>query len=373
MNFDIAIIGASSSGLYAAALLARAGKRVAVFERSAVLAPARRTYIITPHIHQFLDEISGEALLCHTRVMAVETRQARVEIPFSQPDLIIERNALTQSLLVQAQAAGAEIFWGHRFAGFGVGSPPKLIFETDTGEVSLTTKAVIGADGFKSAVAQAAGIALPPVVPIVQAEVALPGGWNPSVTKVWFEIEDTPYFYWLIPESEDRGVLGLVGEDSAQTRQLLEVFLAKQNLKPLAFQASQVAMHRPGLRPWTRIGSLPILLVGDAAGQVKVTTVGGTVTGFWGAQAAAASLLNGTSYARELRPLKRELDLHWFIRLMLERLDAAGYDRLVNCITPRVQAFLSQRNRDQMAGAFWQLPFREPRLIWLGIRLLLRI
>ncbi|MCZ7574874.1 MAG: hypothetical protein M5U01_40500 [Ardenticatenaceae bacterium] len=55
-----------------------------------------------------------------------------------------------------------------------------------------------------------------------------------------------------------------------------------------------------------------------------MTTVGGTVSGLWGAAAAARALLQGTAYRHELRPLKRELDLHWFIRLLLERLDNAG-------------------------------------------------
>ena len=65
-------------------------------------------------------------------------------------------------------------------------------------------------------------------------------------------------------------------------------------------------------------------MVGDAAGQVKVTTVGGTVTGIEGANAAARAILKRTSYRHELSSLKRELDLHWFIRVMLDRLDNRG-------------------------------------------------
>lgn len=373
-DFDIVIIGASSSGLYAAELLAQAGKRVGVFDRHKNINPARRTYIITPQIKVFLDDIPGDAELFQTRIMSVETPNASVDIALREPDLIIERNLLSQALLSRAVEAGAVLYAGFRFLRFEqAGNQTKLVFNSAGLEVIATASVVIGADGLESQTAKAAGISLPPSVSIVQAEVELPQGWDPALTKVWFNVDDTGFFYWLIPESEYKGVLGLAGENTRQNRDLLDRFLDRLGFQALRYQASQVAMHHPGLRPWGNAGALPIYLVGDAAGQVKVTTVGGTVTGFWGARAAAQAILKNTSYSHELRALKRELDLHWYIRYLLERLDTPGYSRLIECITPPVQRFLSHYNRDQMAGAFWQLPFREPRLLVLGLQLLLRL
>ena len=218
----------------------------------------------------------------------------------------------------------------------------------------------------------AAGICCPPTAPIVQAEIELPADWDPALTQVWFDPRETRYFYWLIPESRERGVVGLVGDRPETTRRLLDSFLARHGFRPLAYQAAQVAMHHPRLRPWGRLGSTPVLLIGDAAGQVKVTTVGGTVTGLWGAQAAARAVLRGTSYRRELLPLTRELNLHWLIRQLLERLDGAGYNSLLNAVSPKTQSLLARYSRDQMAQVFWQLPFLEPRLLVLGLRLFWR-
>ncbi|NJP07779.1 MAG: hypothetical protein HC837_20255, partial [Chloroflexaceae bacterium] len=45
-----AIVGASSAVRFAAEQLARAGWRVAIFERQPHLAPARRTLIMTPPV-----------------------------------------------------------------------------------------------------------------------------------------------------------------------------------------------------------------------------------------------------------------------------------------------------------------------------------
>jgi flavin-dependent dehydrogenase len=372
LALDVAIIGASSAGLYAAELLAQAGRRVAVFERQPDLKPDRRTLIITPQLYAVLKDIPPKAILHTTSVMAVATPGASVQVELHEPDLIIERGLLAHHLEARARQAGVAIHYGHRFTGL---SPhldgARLEFSTgQRGKVDITAQAVIGADGVRSDVARAAALRHPPTVPIVQAEVHLPSGWNPQVTQVWFDVATTRFFYWLIPESEQRGVVGLVGDERANPRMLLDHFLAQQQFVPLAYQAARVAMHHPRLRPWGMVGSAPVLLLGDAAGQVKVTTVGGTVTGFWAAQAAVEALVNGTSYRTALRPLNRELHVHWGIRYLLERLNNVGYDELVDSISHPVRQFLSRNNRDDMARHIWQLLFLQPRFLSLVPRLL---
>jgi geranylgeranyl reductase len=373
LDLDIAIVGASSSGLYAAELLARAGRRVAVFERQPELAPARRTLIVTPQLRHVLGDVPEAAVLHRVHVMAVETPGASLDVQLDDPDLIVERGAMTAHMAERARQAGAELYFGQRFQG--VEPHPRGVAlrlrPRDGQPIEVTAAALIGADGVFSDVAAAAGLQRAPTVPILQAEVALPPSWNPDAAKVWFDADETRYFYWLVPESADRGVIGLVGEDQGGTRALLLRFLARHGFEPLAFQGAQVAMHQPGLRPWGRVGSAPVLLVGDAAGQVKVTTVGGSVTGFWGAQAAAQFLLGQPGAAANLRALKRELDVHWLIRELLERLDNAGYDRMVGHLSESVRALLGRRNRDSMAGAAWRLPLMQPGLLGLGLHALL--
>lgn len=374
MLLDIAVVGASKAGLYAAEYLARAGKRVAVFEQQAVLAPARRTYIITPYLHQLLPDMPPESILHHSQVMAVETRNEQLSIHFQAPDLIVERGWLTHMLAHRAAQAGASLYYDHRFDH--VQPHPEgvlLTLQTADGRaVEVVARALVGADGVCSRVARAVGVQHPPAVPIIQAEVPLPPGWNPTVSKVWFDTDTTRFFYWLIPESEHRGVVGLAGDDADTIKRLLQTFLQRHNLHPLAYQSSYAAMYHPRLRPWGMVGTAPVLLVGDAAGHVKVTTVGGTVTGLWGARAAVRSLIYGTPYAQELRLLQRELYLHWLIRAVLESLENKGYDRLVQHINPSLRQVLSRRNRDEMSSGFWQMLLLQPRLLALPVRLLVR-
>lgn len=373
MTVDVAVVGASSAGLYAAELLAQAGWRVAVFEQQPELAPARRTLIVTPQLERVLGYVPEAAVVHRVATMAVAAPGAQVRVDLHEPDPIVERSQLIHLLAARARAAGATISCGLRFQRLEPATDgAALTLCGANGPTTVIARAVIGADGACSDVAAAAKLERPPVVSIIQAEIALPPGWHPTLAQVWFDADDTRFFYWLLPESRERGVLGVVGDDRAATRALLDRFLARRGFRPLAYQAAQVACYHPRLRPWTRVGTAPVLLVGDAAGQVKVTTVGGTVSGLWGAAAAARALLRGSSYAAEVGSLKRELDVHWIMRLLLDRLDNGGYDRLIRAVTPALRRFLGRRNRDEMAGAFWRLPLHQPWLLATALRLLLR-
>jgi flavin-dependent dehydrogenase len=117
MNFDAAIIGASSAGLFAAEGLARAGWRVGVFEQERGLSRARRTLIVTFQLKRLLDcELDG-AVLQHTRVMAVNTTGACTRIELREPDMVIERSSLGEFLARRAQEAGVNLYPGYRFRG----------------------------------------------------------------------------------------------------------------------------------------------------------------------------------------------------------------------------------------------------------------
>ena len=386
MKFDVVIIGGSTAGLHAARILAEQGRRVAVFERRPDHQTERRTLIVTHALKEVLGGIVEEIALRHIETMGVASRREETAIRLREPDPVVERAAMTKLLTGQAIAAGAAMFYGWRFKNFTNSSsldeavPLEILFECSNGR-SLgknggtstrigAAEAVIGSDGALSDVAVASGIARPPCVPLIQAECILPKAWDPGSCKVWFKVDETRYFYWLIPESDRHCVVGLIGERGVRVRQLLERFLDRQGLEPQAWQAGHVAMHHPRLKPWTKIKKVPVYLVGDAAGQVKVTTVDGTVTGLQGAEAAARAILQGTSYRSELRPVKRELDLHWWVRWALERLDNRGYDHLVRAVSGDVKNFLGKYNRDTMVPVFWKLPFIEPRLIRIGMQCL---
>jgi len=119
-----------------------------------------------------------------------------------------------------------------------------------------------------------------------------------------------------------------------------------------------------------QIGAGSVYLVGDAAAQVKVSTVGGIVTGFRGALGVAEAILNGGS-SRELRTLRRELDLHLLLRRSLHDFQQSDYSRLVDLLNaPAIQS-LGEYSRDEAWKILWRICLRQPRLLLLGLRGLL--
>jgi flavin-dependent dehydrogenase len=370
VELDVAVVGGSSAGFYAAELLAAAGKRVGVFERRGRLCHLRRTLIVTSELEKVTGPMPASIKLAETRVMRLVCGHEAVAISLPKPDPIVERSEFVRWMHQRAVAAGAEVFWGAELEAVRLkGQMACLEFDGRGGRRRVLVRgAIIGADGAASAVATKTGIARPPRVPVLQAEVVLPDYWDPNLTQVWFDVDHTRFFYWLLPEAPGKAVVGVIGEQAADLRARLGGFLITQNLVPLAYQGARVAMHDPRLRPWQKFGNTTVCLVGDAAGQVKVTTVGGTVTGLMGAEAAARSILTGRSYRRHLRFLGRELDLHWLIRKVLDRLDNQGYALLLSSLSPPVRTFLGQHNRDSMASVFWRLPLLQPKFFLLALR-----
>ena len=374
-EYDVVVVGASCAGLFAAEQLASGGRRVLVVERKQGVGGPARTWIVTDRIREFLGDLPAEVVVHRTGTMAVVSGQESGTVVLDPPDLILERSHLLTHLKKRAERAGAVIRNGITFSGVrSEGSRLGVRFSHRSGEgehVVICTH-LIGADGVSSAVAAAVGASPPCTVPIVQARVRLPAGHDPDRTIVWFERRRTRFFYWLIPESKTHGVLGLVPESPATARDDLIGFMKQMDISPVEYQGAMIPLHSPFRRVEYKVGNGRVLLVGDAAAHVKVTTVGGVVSGVWGALAAVRSIERGSSYRKELKGLHRELYIHDLIRWSLDRFDQPMYDRLLAALNPELCRVLSSRNRDSIAGAIAPLLVAQPRILKLGFQALVR-
>lgn len=368
----VAVVGGSAAGLFTASLLARRGVDVRVFECIETLDPAARTLIVTRRMLDLLGTAAERSVVNEIRRFEIFTDGRAATIALKNPDLIIERRALIQHLAADAQSAGATLELGRRFHSLQPNSKGlHLEIERSAGgREEVHADAVIGGDGAVSRVARAAGWAPLETVPLVQAIVALPKDMPADTARVWFVPQDTPYFYWLIPESRTRGALGLIGEAGTETRRHLEQFLEKRKLEPIEFQGARIPVYSRWIPVSRKVGNGSVYLVGDAAAQVKVSTVGGIVTGFRGARGVVEAILNG-GVSRELRSLRRELNLHLLLRRSLHDFQQADYSRLVDLLNDPAKKSLAQYSRDEAWKILWRVCLSQPRLLWLGLRGLL--
>jgi flavin-dependent dehydrogenase len=357
--------------LYTAATLARAGLRVRILESMSELDPARRTLIVTDRFRHQLGASSSASIVNEIRRFELFTDGRSAQVALTRPDLIVERSRLIPALAQDARQAGAQLSFDTRFLGLSPNSRGlRLEIETAGRHEELHAGSVVGADGAASRVARTAG--WPPIetVPLVQAIVKLPKDCPPDTTRVWFVPDDTPYFYWLIPESAERGALGIIGVDGRDTSRCIVRFLEKKQMEPLEWQGARIPVYRRWVPVRRRVGNGDVFLVGDAAAQVKVSTIGGIVTGFRGARGVADAILRN-GHSPELSALRRELGTHWLIRRALHHFRQKDYSQLVDLLNTATRQSLGDVNRDESMRLLWNVFRRQPRLVLLGLRGLL--
>jgi flavin-dependent dehydrogenase len=370
---NVAVVGGSAAGLFASLVLARSGVAVRVFERLEALEPEARTLIVTHRMRGLLGPLAERSVVNEIRSFELFTDGRAATVQLKHPDLIVERRSLIQGLAEEAQRAGVSIELGRRFQALhpnGKGLALEVERTPDGGREEVAADTVIGGDGASSRVARAAGWPPLETVPLLQAIVPLPKDMAPDSVRVWFVPEDTPYFYWLIPDSPTRGALGVIGEAGSDTRRNLEQFLEKRKLEPIEFQGARIPAYSGWIPVRRQLGQGNVYLVGDAAGQVKVSTVGGIVTGFRGALGVAEEILSG-GVSRELRSLRRELDLHLWLRRSLHDFRQSDYSRLVDLLNDSIKHSLGEYSRDESFRILWRVCLSQPRLILFALRGLL--
>jgi flavin-dependent dehydrogenase len=374
MTTPATVIGASIAGLFAGYHLARGGVPTTIYEARPSLDLAPRTLIVTPAWLRLLDFNAEQAVLNRIHTFELISRSESARITLDEPDSILERRRFVELLSQQVRRAGGNIVANHRLEHVAqLGGSYELHLHNGAGTLHTSAAHLIGADGIHSVVARAVSDRHPRSVALLQARVPMPADLDPHTVRVWFDRGSTRFFFWLIPESNRTAVAGLIADTAAQARDALGRFLSAHDLEPRAYQAAPVPMAPLRLRRDVPGTDGRLALIGDAAAQVKTTTVGGVVTGMRGAQAAARAILDDTSYSRELQSLRRELNAHTLLRVTLDGFTDEDYDTLLRLLNRGAARVLSAHPRDQLAhGLWWRLVRAQPRWLTLAVRALIR-
>lgn len=370
---DVAVVGASAAGLYAAYLLARGGLTVSVFDAQEELGTPARTLIVTPYLDTVLGCTPPEIVVNRTGTLRLHSQACSATVRLGSADLIVERERLILWLLQAAESAGVRVHLGYRFAGLEPdGARAVVRLEDALGHAEeVRPRIIIGADGASSELARRISGNGHAQVFLRQAVVPMPSGASETVTQIWFDPAQTKYFFWLIPESRKRAVVGLIAETEEQARTSLRTFMADHRMEAVDYQEAEVPCYSWNSRAAGRVGGTRIFLVGDAAAQVKMTTVGGVVTGLWGAQAAARCILRGTPYLQASMGLRKELTVHALLRRVLNRFTAEDYDDLLMLLNRVAHGPVAYITRDEAARLLWRVGVTEPRFALVTAKALL--
>ena len=176
-SYDLVIVGGGIGGAGLASVMARAGKRVLVLERSEVFEDRVRGEWIAPWgvvetqalgLYDLLRSVGGHHLTRHvTYDESLDPAAAEAgTLPLGMfkegvpGPLCIGHPKHCQTLLDAAVAAGAEVRRGVNVTKIEAGAAPAVTFEHEGAEITARGRLLVGADGRTSQVREAVGIEL---------------------------------------------------------------------------------------------------------------------------------------------------------------------------------------------------------------------
>nr|BAL57815.1 geranylgeranyl reductase [uncultured crenarchaeote] len=330
MDYDVVVVGGSSTGLIAARESAKRGLRTVVFEEDKVIGRPEKCaglYSIEG-VRSLNIPVQGPYLQNIVRgAVFVSPSGKRFEVDASRDVAVVyNRERLDLFLAQQAAEAGAEIHVDTRVTEVK-SSGQNLIVKTSSQTIS--TRHVISAEGRTATVARQM---LPRYrtgkwLPIIQYMIANHGN-SPDMVYLYFKKYLPEFFGYLVPVDDEFGKLGVAASKGTQ---LLVDKLLRENFphaKVVGIMSSAIYVGGP-LEPM-RVGNF--FLAGEVAGQVKATTGGGVVTGGKAAEAAAQHIAGQGTYEQLYRETLHELKGTFALRRLIEHLSPKHIDLILSSL-----------------------------------------
>ncbi len=355
---DAVVVGGGPCGSLAAWKLAKLGVNVAVFEEHKEIG-------LPSHCagHVSVNGLERLGLRLPCKIFENEIYGAvfyspsglEFRVKRSSPvTRVLNRELLDKHLATLAKKAGARYFTGSRVNALV--SKAGVVAGVSVGRrganETVTSSIVVDAEGFSSLLLKKAGFQTldrSMVVNAIQVEVDKINNVDRNMVEVYLGQKYAPNFFaWIIPRKDGSAKVGLATK-MGNPRDYLVRFMHKHLVASRKLRKSKItglSMH-----PISLGGAIPktyangLLVVGDAASQVKPTTGGGIVFGLLCARTAGEvayeAIENRDFSERTLSHYQFQwrkivgFDLTMMLKLrkMLNRLSDDEMDKIINMCT----------------------------------------
>ena len=343
--YDVAVVGGGPAGSYVAYKLAGMGYGVVVLERKEKLGErVCCTGIISQEcIDSFA--IDNNVILRQVNSARLFSPSGRLLRLWRQEPqaCIVDRAAFDVAVADRAQGKGAEYVLNSLVRDIEVSDGRVNVEAIRIGErLNFEARVAVIATGFSSKLSE--GLGLGKASDFVMGVQAVVETIGVDEVEVFFGQEIAPgFFAWLVPTSPSKALVGLLSRRSPglYLKKLMSALLAEGKIA-----STEVELNYGGipLKSLTKTCRQRLVVVGDAAGQVKPTTGGGIYYGLLCADIAANTLHQAlenddlsakglSSYEQQWKGrLGRELKIGYYARKFYERLSDRHIDRVFDII-----------------------------------------
>jgi geranylgeranyl reductase family protein len=318
LSYDIIVGGAGPTGSIVAEAVAKEGYKVLMLEEHTEIG-------LPEHCTGKMSINALEALKLKPRSILQRVKGATCFAP-NMKSFTVRRNSFQANILdrykfdkdlaLKATKAGVLLFTEARVTNVSIDSKGvNVIFNLEGEKKRVVSRVVVGADGIKSTVARKLGIySKKPVETKIAAQRKMVGVFDldQDMVEMFFSNKYAPgFFAWVVPIAKDGAKVGLCVSPSSgkPAMKFLDEFIkthpfVSERLRDCS-SLEQTAHLIPTGGPIKKDVSDGVLIVGDAAGQVKSTTGGGLYYGILCAKIAGEVICRALS-KREKRSVISE-------------------------------------------------------------------
>lgn len=349
--YDVAIIGGGPVGIYASIKLAKSGLNALVIEEDAKIGKPRFcTGLISKEaFDEFMlpeEAIEGEF---HS-ASVFSPSGSRLCLKSKMPVYVTDRTVFDQSLYRQAKDAGVKFLLNCRCAELKINDDcVEESILSDGREIRIKSQVAILATGIKYNLHKNIGLTVP--VSFLDCSQAQVSGKVSSEIEIFIGNNVAPHsFAWTVPLKGNKLRVGVSTYQNSP-------FFLKSLLKNLKTKW-HITEENPGIvrRP-IPLGTIKntyaerILIVGDAAGQVKPTTGGGIYFGLLCADLAAKTIFDAFKKSDFSKKFFRNYEIHWKKKI--------DFDLTMGLYLRKLITYFKDKQLDELIEFCAQEPIRK--------------
>ncbi|MHA1295999.1 MAG: hypothetical protein ACTSRH_06850 [Promethearchaeota archaeon] len=333
--FDICIIGGSIAGNYLGYLLQNSGLRIAIIEEHETIGkPLQCAGIVSMKLKSLIPIPEKIILNRVNKAKLVSPSGNYIILEGNEVPLVIDRIALDKYFYEKIKNSPLITYYlGEKFKHFKYikkNHEKKILIQTS--KRLIEAKMLVGCDGPRSMVSKILKVFYD-VLPAVQ--IRIKGNFKEDEAAMYFNHAWNELFGWIVPEGKSIFRIGLASLKNVNRK-------FRRFLNMIKLDYDEKIDQQGGLIPFCRMDKIAfenVLLLGDAACQVKATTGGGIVMLVTAAKQAArciAHCFKKQDFSKKTikkfyeKPLKRligkDLRIHWIIREILRAFNSKDYD-----------------------------------------------